>query len=45
MIIIKYPRSKTLETDKLILRELTDNDAYKTFKNWCNSDVVDQYVL
>lgn len=37
--------TKELETERLILRRLTVKDAEIAFKNWCNSDIVDKYVL
>ena len=37
--------SKTLETERLILRKVKIEDAPIAFKNWCNSDIVDKYVL
>lgn len=37
--------TKTLETDRLILRKVKLEDAYIAYENWCNSDIVDKYVL
>ena len=37
--------TKTLETDRLILRRLTIDDAESAYKNWCSSDIVSRYVL
>ena len=45
MIKLKYLGSKELETDRLILRKIKIEDAQIAFNNWCNSDVVDKYVL
>ena len=42
---MKFLGSKTLETDRLILRKIKIEDAPIAFNNWCNSDVVDKYVL
>ena len=42
---MKYLGSKTLETERLILRKIKVEDALTAFNNWCNSDVVDKYVL
>lgn len=42
---MKYLGSKTLETERLILRKIQIEDAYQAYENWCNSDIVDQYVL
>lgn len=33
-----------LETERLILRELEENDAEEMFKNWANDDEVSKYV-
>ena len=35
---------KTLETERLILRPLTVNDAEEAFKNWTSDDEVSKYV-
>ena len=45
MIKLKYLGSKTLETERLTLRKIKIEDAKTAFKNWCNSDEVDKYVL
>lgn len=37
--------TKELETDRLILRRLTKEDAKEAYNNWCSSDVVSKYVL
>lgn len=37
--------TKTLETERLILRKLTKEDAYEAFINWCSKDIVCKYVL
>ena len=42
---MKFLGSKTLETERLILRKIRREDAIIAFKNWCNSDEVDKYVL
>lgn len=42
---MRYIGTNTIITDRLILRRLTKNDAYKAFENWCNRDGVDRYVL
>ncbi len=42
---MKYIGSNNIETNRLILRKLTVQDAYKAFENWCNRDNVDKYVL
>lgn len=42
---MKYLGTKTLETDRVILRKIRKGDALIAFNNWCNSDVVDKYVL
>lgn len=42
---MKFLGSKTLETQRLILRKIRTEDATIAFNNWCNSDRVDKYVL
>lgn len=42
---MKFLSSMTLETERLILRKIKIEDAPIAFNNWCNSDVVDKYVL
>ena len=42
---MKLIGTKTLETDRLILRRLTIDDAESAYKNWCSSDIVSRYVL
>lgn len=42
---MKYIGTKQIETERLILRKLTEKDADEAFNNWCNSDKVDKYVL
>ena len=42
---MKFIGTKTLETERLILRKIKIEDAYIAYKNWCNSDKVDKYVL
>lgn len=42
---MKYIGTNRIETERLILRRLTKDDAYKAFENWCNRDNVDKYVL
>lgn len=37
--------TKTLETNRLILRKINENDYKQAFKNWCNSDKVAKYVI
>ena len=37
--------TKELETKRLVLRKLKENDYKDAFKNWCNSSNVDRYVL
>lgn len=36
--------TKTLETKRLILRKVKEEDYQDAFKNWCNSDKVAKYV-
>ena len=42
---MKYLESKTIETERWILRKIKIDDASIAFDNWCNSDKVDKYVL
>ena len=37
--------TKTLNTERLILRKLTVDDAKEAFDNWCSSDEVAKYVM
>ena len=37
--------TKRLETERLILRRLTIDDALKAFENWCSKDIVCKYTL
>ena len=36
--------SITLESERLILRKLKENDAEEVFKNWTSDDEVSKYV-
>ena len=42
---MKFLGSKTLETERLILRKIKIEDAQIAYNNWCNSNIVDKYVL
>jgi len=42
---MKYLGSKTLETERLVLRKIKIEDAQIAFNNWCSSETVDKYVL
>ena len=42
---MKFLGTKTLETERLILRKIKIEDAPIAFNNWCNSEKVDRYVL
>ena len=35
---------KTLEAERLILRELKEDDAETVFNNWTNDDDVSKYI-
>ena len=37
--------TKTLETERLILRRINENDYIKAYKNWCSHDIVTKYVM
>ena len=42
---MKYIGTKDIETKRLHLRKIKIEDADIAYKNWCNSNVVDRYVL
>ena len=42
---MKLIGTKKLETDRLILRKVSINDAENAYKEWCSSDIVSKYVL
>ena len=42
---MKYLGTKTLETERLLLRKVNIEDAKIAYKNWRCSNVVDKYVL
>lgn len=42
---MKYIGTKELETERLILRKLTKEDAEQAYLNWCSSDEVSKYVM
>ena len=42
---MKFIGTKEIETEKLILRKLTVNDAEEAYKNWCSSYNVSKYVM
>lgn len=42
---MKYLGTKELETERLFLRRATKEDSVEAYNNWCNSDIVDKYVL
>lgn len=42
---MKQIGTRELETDRLILRKVRKEDAEEAYYSWCNSDVVDRYVL
>lgn len=37
--------TKNLETERLILRKIKNDDYHMAYKNWCSSETVDKYVL
>lgn len=37
--------TKKLETERLILRKINENDYKMAFINWCSSDKVEKYVM
>ena len=42
---MKHIGTKELETERLILRKVTKEDAKQAYNNWCNSNIVDRYVM
>lgn len=42
---MEFLGTKTLETERLILRKIKIEDVPIAFSNWCNSDIVAKYVL
>lgn len=42
---MKYIGTREIETERLILRKLTVEDAYQAFEYWTNRDNVEKYVL
>ena len=42
---MKFIGTKTLETDRLILRRATLADADVAYQSWCTSDAVAKYVM
>ena len=42
---MKFLGSKTIKTDRLIIRKIRIDDAYKAYENWCSNDEVVRYVL
>ncbi len=41
---MKHSGTKTLETERLILRKTEENDALPMFKNWANDERVTKYL-
>ena len=42
---MKFLGTKTLETERLLLRKIKKSDALKAFTNWCSSEKVSKYVV
>lgn len=42
---MKFIGTKQIETERLILRKLTINDAEEAYNNWCSSYNVSKYVM
>ena len=42
---MKFIGTKQIETERLILRKLTVNDAEEAYNNWCSSYNVSKYVM
>lgn len=43
--IMKFIGTRKLETERLILRRINNNDYVDAYNNWCNSSNVSKYVL
>ena len=41
---MKFIGTKELETERLLLRKVTINDAEKAFEEWCSKSEVEKYV-
>lgn len=41
---MKHKGTKTLETERLILRKFTENDAEAVFRNWASDDEVTKFL-
>lgn len=41
---MKFIGTKNIETERLILRKVTRNDAYEAYENWCNDSDVCRYL-
>ena len=41
---MKHIGTKELETERLLLRKITVNDADFMYKNWASDDIVTKYV-
>ena len=42
---MRHIGTKNIETERLLLRRLTCDDALMAYKNWCSSDNVSKYVM
>ena len=42
--MLTHKGTKTIETDRLILRQFTMDDAGAMYRNWCNDDEVTKYL-
>lgn len=42
---MKYLGTQRLETERLVLRKITVDDAYIAYENWCSKDSVAKYVI
>lgn len=42
--MLKHAGTKIIETERLILRQFKEEDAYDMFNNWASDDIVTRYV-
>lgn len=42
---MKHIGTKTLETERLILRKVTKDDAKEAYDSWCSRDIVTKYCM
>ena len=42
---MKHIGTKTLETERLILRKVTKDDAKEAYDSWCSREIVSKYCM